>query len=102
MQVLGQEHSGRVTGLGIGPTPTQVFKPQLSTRSVTNNVNGGDGGEVDGLKSELQLKEERIKALEKAYKSQGEQVKLMKAFAQFMYTDIFMVVNQYHHNLHHC
>ena len=86
---MGREHSGRVRGLGIGPTPTQVFRSVSSTGGVTNNINGNVSGEVAELKTELQAKEERIKALEKSLQTQEDNFERMKAFAVFMYNDIY-------------
>ncbi|XP_075086613.1 uncharacterized protein LOC107817705 isoform X1 [Nicotiana tabacum] len=68
-QVLGNEKSGNVRGLGLGPTPSLLWGGKSSLQNITD----------DGLSNEAAHKlEQEIKELKDLNKKQDEEIALMK------------------------
>jgi len=65
-QVLGPEHSGRVRGLGFGPTPSHVFG--LSTTSSTSRNSTNDSNKITQLESQLKAETELRKKMQSCVK----------------------------------
>jgi len=67
--VLGKEHSGRVQGLGFGPSPNQVFgtTTQFSgTPSSSNNTSTPVIQYVKKLEEKLETSQQEIRSLKSA------------------------------------
>ncbi|KAF7831551.1 hypothetical protein G2W53_013884 [Senna tora] len=73
-QVLGPEPTGRVRGLGFGPTPSQVFKN--SGIQISRNARGG-------------VSKDRLAQLESQLQSETERRKTLENFMQYIFKGVY-------------
>jgi hypothetical protein len=79
-QVLGKEHSGRVRGVGLGPTPGKSTSSSSGQRSVSSGPTAREAAmaiEMEGLKSLCEMQNVR-------FQKQEEEVATLKRMVQML------------------
>ena len=84
--MLGKEHSGRVRGLGFGPSPSQVFGTTSQFNGISLSSNNINSSNVE-CQQKVQILEERLETSNQRVQSLEMQVQNFQGAMAYIFTN---------------